>query len=61
MPMTADEIQDYSNTVTLITNYLYEITGQFLTGAKDIDAEWDKFQAQVKSMGADRLVELYNK
>ena len=59
MPMTADEIQESTDTVTLISNYLYEITGQFLTGAKDIDAEWDNFQKQMKEFGVDQLLETY--
>ena len=57
--MTTDELESVVDSKTEITKYLYESVGAFLTGAKDIDAEWDNYKTQMKKLGADELLQVY--
>ena len=59
LPMTTDELESVVDSKTEITKYLYESIGAFLTGAKDIDAEWDNYKTQMKKLGADELLQVY--
>ena len=38
-------------------NYVKQTTAEFLTGERDIDAEWDAYLAELKKMGIDTVVE----
>ena len=41
-----------------IMSYVNSATVDFVTGAKDIDANWDKFVSDLNSLGAERLKEI---
>ena len=56
-----EEQEEVNAIIADLDVYVSEQTLKFIYGQSDMDAEWDKFQAQIKSMGADRLVEMYNK
>ena len=42
-----------------ITDFVAQMTAEFVLGRQDIDAGWDNFVATVESMGVNRLVEIY--
>ncbi len=41
-----------------LTSFLEETTAAFLMGSKDIDAEWDSFQQELKTIGIDKALEI---
>ncbi len=41
-----------------LTSYLEETTAAFLMDTKDIDAEWDSFQQELKTIGIDKALEI---
>ena len=41
-----------------IMSYVNSATVDFITGTKDIDANWDKFVSDLNSLGAERLKEI---
>ena len=41
-----------------LTSYLEETTAAFLMGTKDIDAEWDGFQQELKTIGIEKALEI---
>ncbi len=59
--LTQEEQEEVNTLVADLDVYVSEQTLKFIYGQSDMNTEWDKFQAQIKSMGADRLVEIYNK
>lgn len=61
MSFTADEQAIYDKYVSNLNSYLDEETQLFVTGQKDIDAEWDNYIAKCKEYGADEIVALYQK
>lgn len=56
--LTSDEGTQFSTTMGDIKTYTEECTLKFVTGAMDIDAEWDGYVEQVKSMGIDQATTL---
>ena len=58
-PMTAEQTEAASEIQLTLNNYVKEMTASFLTGKKDIDADWDSFQAELKKIGIDQLQEIY--
>ena len=58
-PLTAEQNEKVLEIQLTANNYVSEMTAAFLTGAKDIDAEWDNFLAQLKVIGLDELQEIY--
>ncbi len=53
---TAEEASERSTLVTDINSYITNMKAQFITGEKDIETEWDSFQATLNGMGLDRLL-----
>ena len=41
-----------------IMSYVNNSTVEFITGAKDIDANWDKFVSDLNLLGAERLKDI---
>ena len=39
-------------------SYVNNSTVEFITGAKDIDANWDKFVSDLNLLGAERLKDI---
>ncbi|MDW7656888.1 MAG: hypothetical protein SCM11_06910 [Bacillota bacterium] len=58
--LTGDELDEYNSLYSTIDDYAKQIIAQMITGQLDIEAEWDKFLANLKDYGYDRLIELYN-
>jgi putative aldouronate transport system substrate-binding protein len=54
-------IEDASNIAMLTTNintYVEECIAKFITGQMNLDADWDRFQAQLRSLGVDQYVKI---
>lgn len=58
---TQEEQEEVNTLVADLDVFVSEQTLKFIYGQSDMDKEWDNFQKQIKAMGSDRLVELYNK
>ena len=52
---TEDEQYVIDNKYGEIKAYYDQMEAEFISGAKDIDAEWDTFQATLKQMGIDEV------
>ena len=42
-----------------LDKYYQESLAKFITGDSDIDAEWDNYVTTVKSLGYDKIMEMY--
>lgn len=56
--LTAEEGNEYSVIIGDIQTYVEENTIKFITGALDIDSEWDGYVNTIKGMNIDRAIEL---
>lgn len=55
---TVEENEIVSPILATLKSYVEETTAAFLAGTKDIDAEWDAFQAELKVIGIDEALEI---
>jgi len=55
---TEDELAIVNDRLTALNDYVLETTAAFLAGNKDIDAEWDAFQAEVAAIGTAEVLEV---
>ena len=55
---TLEESEEFADLNTQITACVTPTIAAFITGEKDIDKEWDAFQAELKKLGVDRYLEL---
>lgn len=53
-----DEYDEVAKISGEIMSYVNNSTVEFITGAKDIDANWDKFVSDLNSLGAERLKDI---
>ena len=42
-----------------ITDFVAQMTAEFVLGRQDLDAGWDNFVATIEALGIDRMVEIY--
>ena len=54
-----DELAEYNDLSSTITDYANEIVAQMITGQIDIEATWPEFLETIDAYGYDRLMELY--
>ena len=54
---TVEEDEIVADGLSALTSYVEEMAAKFITGTKDIDADWDEFQSQIKSMNPDGVLE----
>ncbi len=59
MKFTEDEQYIIENRWGEINTYVNQMEAEFISGSKDIDAEWDGFVAQLNQMGLQDCVEVY--
>lgn len=59
MKFTEDEQYVIENKWGEINTYVKQMEAEFISGSKDIDAEWDNFVATVEQMGLQECVEVY--
>jgi putative aldouronate transport system substrate-binding protein len=58
MNYTTDVTQQLAEIKVNIQKYVNESIAQFITGAMDIDADWDKYVKQLNDMGLQQLIDL---
>ena len=54
---TTEEDEIVSDGFSALTSYVEEMIAKFITGAKDLDNDWDEFQSQIESMNAKGVLE----
>ena len=59
LKLTADEYDTYLDVWADINTYVTQMHAAFVTGEKDIDAEWDNFQAELMDMGLQDVIDVY--
>lgn len=59
MPITTEESADIADINATLAVYVPEAIGAFLTGTKDLDADWDAYIAELKNIGIDKLIDVY--
>jgi putative aldouronate transport system substrate-binding protein len=57
--MTQEETDAIATKLTELKAYLGEQFGLFMSGQKDVDAEWDNFVAECDRLGAKEITEVY--
>ncbi len=53
---SVEEQEDWSTTRAAIATYVKQSMAEYATGLRDIDAEWDEFQANIKALGSEELL-----
>lgn len=56
---TDEESKELATVQTAIKDYVLQQQSLFITGKADIDKEWDNFVTQLKNLGSERYVEIY--
>ncbi|MBQ4551975.1 MAG: hypothetical protein IJA59_03400 [Clostridia bacterium] len=59
LKLTEDEYDTYLDVWADINTYLTQMHAAFVTGEKDIDAEWDNFQKELMDMGLQDVIDVY--
>lgn len=59
--MSAEDAVERAELEVTIYDYVYENVAKFISGDRDLDADWDTFQSQLKKMGLPRYLELMQK
>jgi putative aldouronate transport system substrate-binding protein len=59
LTFTADEGTERANILSDMQTYVDTMTVGFIVGNNDIDSEWDSYIKTLKSIGLDRLTEIY--
>ncbi len=57
---TSDELDERSSIKIGIDSFVKQMRYEFITGKKDIDADWDSYIKELKGYNLDRLVEIEN-
>ena len=57
LPLQPEEEKSIAEPLATMKSYVRLATAEFLTGEKDIDADWDAYLAELKKMGIDTVVE----
>lgn len=62
LPVTVleDDMTEFVDITTSLATYLSQTTAEFIVGARDIEAEWDKYLQTLDAIGVDRLIEIMN-
>ena len=57
--MNEEDSVEFSALYSEISSYVEESVARFVTGDRDIDAEWDSYLADLEAMGLERFLELF--
>ena len=57
--MDEDASCEFNEMETNLKSCVTTAMAQFITGVRDIDADWDAFQEELKSFGVERYLEIY--
>jgi len=58
-PLTNNERDSISDQKSTLLEYVEEMTASFLTGRKDINAEWDSYIKELDDIGLQEVLEVY--
>lgn len=58
-PLTNEEMEAVADVKITAMNYVSEMTAAFLTGSRDIEAEWDAYLAELEKIGVYDMLEIY--
>ena len=58
-PLTQEERDEVSDMKSTLLDYVEEMTASFLTGRKDIDAEWQAYLDELNTIGIEDVVKIY--
>lgn len=58
---TDEENAEVADIEVDVKKYADEQRALFISGQKDIDAEWDAYVQQLENLGLSKMVELYDK
>lgn len=58
LSLTASEASEQSSIIADVETFAKEYTAQFISGVRDIDAEWDSYISTMKGMGVERAIEI---
>ncbi len=59
LPLTVEESEQIMDIKTTLKTYLPESIAAFLSGARDIDKEWDAYLAELDQIGYKEVLEIY--
>lgn len=59
MNFTPEERAEYDSYISNLNLYLDESVQAFITGKKDVDAEWDTYIQKCEELGSNKIVALY--
>lgn len=57
---TTDELDEIADLKNSIDSYVANARFEFITGAKNLDSDWDAYIKELKGLNVDRLVEINN-
>lgn len=57
-PLSLEEENEWADTYTNLYRYVNEVTGQFLMGVKDIDADWDSYIKELENLQYKEFLEV---
>lgn len=59
--LTDEQTAAVATIQTDIANYAREKRAQWITGLKDVNAEWDEYKAQLEKLGLQTMIDVYTK
>lgn len=57
--MTAEETTEFTQLYTNLNTHVIQSSAEFITGARDIEKEWDTYLKALDGFGLERFLELY--
>jgi putative aldouronate transport system substrate-binding protein len=54
----AEHVSELAQINATLQEYVYESVVRFITGDLDIDADWNRFQTELRNIGAERFLEI---
>lgn len=59
IPLSAEENEQIADILTNLSIYVEESTAKFLTGAMDIDEDWDAYLGELEKIGYKTVIDVY--
>ena len=59
LALTREQAAEVTELRLGITDYVAQMTAEFVLGRQDLDAGWHNFVATIEALGIDRIVEIY--
>ena len=59
LALTREQTAEVTELRLGITDYVAQMTAEFVLGRQDLDAGWHNFVATIEALGIDRIVEIY--